>query len=132
MASLRSILLSTGLVALASAFTPPNFNDQTFGALLQPDLSNPVTQGQTFQVTWDTSKAATGETVSLVLCNGPGSNCVLQSSAIVEGLDATSGAYSWAVPCALPVGTQNTDSGYGMLIIVDGTGQFQCTLSTIL
>ena len=46
-------------------------------------------------------------------------------TAIVEGIAAGSEAYEWDVPCSLPQGKQATSSGYGMLIIEDGTGIFQ-------
>lgn len=120
---MKSVLSAAGLVAVASAFTQPT--SQTFGSLLTPDLSSPVTTGQEYTITWTPSYVA-AQTISLVLCNGPGSNCVLQSSAIVEGVSAALGSYSWNVPCSLSAGIQQTDSGYGMLIIVDGTGEFQC------
>lgn len=119
---MKSFLSVAGVIAAASAYTQPT--TQTFGALLTPDLNTPVTTGETYSVTWAPSSVA-GQTVSLVLCNGPGANCVLQASAIVEGVSASAGSYSWSVPCSLPEGTQQTESGYGMLIIVDGTGEFQ-------
>ena len=46
-------------------------------------------------------------------------------TAIVEGVAASSQAYEWDVPCSLPEGKQQTSTGYGMLIIEDGTGIFQ-------
>jgi len=64
-------------------------------------------------------------TVSLVLCHGPSTNCVNSPSAIVENLPAAQKSYDWSVPCDLAPGTEGTDTGYGMLIIVDGTGEFQ-------
>ncbi|OCT45065.1 hypothetical protein CLCR_06021 [Cladophialophora carrionii] len=118
------ILLAAGLATAAHAFTQPK--DQTWGALLTPDTSNSVTQGKDFSVTWDPSGHATdGVTVSLVLCHGPGSNCVLSDSAIAEGLPASQKSFDWKVPCDLAPGKQSTSTGYGMLIIVDGTGEFQ-------
>ncbi|EXJ55832.1 hypothetical protein A1O7_08763 [Cladophialophora yegresii CBS 114405] len=118
------ILLAAGLATAAHAFTQPK--DQTWGPLLTPDLSNSVTQGKDFSVTWDPSGHPTdGVTVSLVLCHGPGSNCVLSDSAIAEGIPAAQKSFDWKVPCDLAPGTQSTDTGYGMLIIVDGTGEFQ-------
>jgi hypothetical protein len=87
----------------------------------------PVTQGKDFSVTWDPASHPTdGVTVSLVLCHGPGSNCVLADSAIAEGIPAAQKSFDWKVPCDLAPGTQSTATGYGMLIIVDGTGEFQC------
>ena len=120
---MKSIISAAGLIAAASAFTQP-VQPPTFGSLYTPDVTTPVTTGQAYTITWAPGSAS--QTVSLVLCNGPSSNCVLQSSAIVEGVSASAGSYSWNVPCSLPEGTQNTASGYGMLIIVDGTGEFQC------
>jgi len=77
-------------------------------------------------VTWDPSGHKTdGVTVSLVLCHGPSSNCVPSDTAIVEGLPAAQKSYQWSVPSDLAPGKQSTDTGYGMLIIVDGTGEFQ-------
>lgn len=125
---MKSIIAAAGLAAVAQAFTQP-VQPPTYGALLTPDLNTPVTTGQTYQITWSPKQPADGVTVSLVLCNGPSTNCVLQSSAIVEGVPAAQGSYSWNVPCSLPAGVQNTDTGYGMLIIVDGTGEFQCKSS---
>lgn len=127
---MKSIIAAAGLVAVAQAFTPP-VQPPSYGALLTPNTGSPVTTGQTYQVTWDALQPADGVTVSLVLCNGPSSNCVLQSTAIVENVPASAGSYSWSVPCSLPAGVQDTSTGYGMLIIVDGTGQFQCKSSLI-
>ena len=128
---MKSILSVTGLVAAASAFTQP-VQPPTYGSLLTPDVNNPVTTGQTFTVTWSPKQPADGQTISLVLCNGPGANCVLQNTAIVEGVPASAGKYSWNVPCSLPEGVQSTATGYGMLIIVDGTGEFQCKSTSYL
>lgn len=66
---MRSYIIASGLVASAVAFTQPT--DATWGPLTQPDLTHPVTQGQTFTVTWDPEDHETeGVTVSLVLCQG--------------------------------------------------------------
>ncbi|KIW90738.1 uncharacterized protein Z519_08521 [Cladophialophora bantiana CBS 173.52] len=124
MPSLVASLLAAGLATLAQAYTAPG--EQTWGPLLTPDLSNPVTQGEDFTVTWDPEDHPTdGVTVSLVLCHGPSTNCVLQDTAIASGIPAAQKSFDWKVPCDLAPGTKNTDTGYGMLIIVDGTGEFQ-------
>ena len=121
---MRSFLIAGGLVAAVQAFTQPTAG--TWGPLLEPSLSSPVTQGETFDITWDPESHPTdGVTVSLVLCRGSGANCVPDTTAIIEKVPADVKSVSWAVPCDLPVGTQSTDTGYGMLIIVDGTGEFQ-------
>ncbi|ETN46096.1 uncharacterized protein HMPREF1541_00280 [Cyphellophora europaea CBS 101466] len=119
---MQSIFALAALAPLAYAFTQPT--DATFGALLTPDLSSPVTQGESYKVTWD----ATGHeksTVSLVLCRGDSTNCVTDKTAIVEKVPAGAASYEWDVPCSLPAGKQATSTGYGMLIIEDGTGIFQ-------
>lgn len=125
---MKSFIVAAGLVAIAQAFTPP-VQPPSYGALLTPNTQSPVTTGQTFQVTWDPLTPTDGVTVSLVLCNGPSTNCVLQNTAIASGIPAAQASYSWSVPCSLPAGVQDTATGYGMLIIVDGTGQFQCKSS---
>lgn len=120
---LKSIIFAAGFAAVATAFTQPK--SQTYGALLTPSLDSPVTTGQDYTVTWTPNQPADGVTVSLVLCNGPGSNCALQNTAIAENIPAGSGKFKWSVPCSLPAGVAQTSTGYGMLIIVDGTGEFQ-------
>lgn len=117
-----SVYALAAIAPLAYAYTQPT--EATFGALLTPDLSSPVTQGETYSVTWD----ATGHekaTVSLVLCRGDSTNCVNDKNAIVEAIPAGKESYEWAVPCSLTAGKQATSTGYGMLIIEDGTGIFQ-------
>lgn len=117
-----TLLLS--LLALASAYTQPK--KQTWGPLLLPDTTHPVTQGKPFTITWDPSGHPTqGVTVSLVLCKGPPTNCVPNKKAIVEGIPAGKKKYVWNVPKNLRPGKAGTQRGNGMLIIVDGTGEFQ-------
>jgi len=117
-------LFATALATVAQAYTKPGAN--TWGPLLTPDLSHPVTQGKDFTVTWDPESHDTdGVTVSLVLCHGNSANCVLADDAIASGIPADQKSFDWKVPCDLTPGTQSTATGYGMLIIVDGTGEFQ-------
>ncbi|RMZ89534.1 hypothetical protein DV736_g3232, partial [Chaetothyriales sp. CBS 134916] len=124
MSVIRSAILGGVLASLAYAFTEPT--TASWGPLLTPNLGSPVTQGETYTITWDPESHPTdGVTVSLVLCSGPSSNCVTAPSAIIEGVPAAAKSYSWAVPCSLAPGTASTDSGHGLLIIVDGTGEFQ-------
>ncbi|KAK5074123.1 hypothetical protein LTR64_006732 [Lithohypha guttulata] len=121
---MKTVVSAAGLVAAVSAFTQP-VQPPTYGSLLRPDSNTPVTTGQTYEITWTPTPSTPDGTVSLVLCNGPSSNCVLQSSAIIERVPASAGKYSWNVPCTLAEGVQSTASGYGMLVIEDGTGRFQ-------
>lgn len=124
MSTISRASLLTLLATIASAYTPPT--TASWGPLLFPSLSSPVTQGQSFTVTWDPETHPTTDvTVSLVLCHGPSTNCVDSPTAIVENIPAAQKSYSWDVPCSLSPGTASTDTGYGMLVIVDGTGEFQ-------
>lgn len=119
------VVLAATFATLAYGYTQPT--NQTWGALNSPSLNDPVTQGQTAKVIWDpTGHDTDGVTVSLVLCHGDTTNCVDAPDAIASGLPADQKEYDWDVPCTLAPGTQLTDSGYGMLIIVDQTGEFQC------
>ncbi|EXJ84549.1 hypothetical protein A1O3_05218 [Capronia epimyces CBS 606.96] len=119
---MRSVLVSfcaAGLATFAHAYTQPKA--LTWGPLLTPSLSDPVNQGKQFNVTWDPEEHPTdGVTVSLVLCRGPPSNCVLADTAIASGIPAGQKSYDWTVPCDLAPG-----GDHGMLIIVDGTGEYQ-------
>ncbi|EXJ94262.1 hypothetical protein A1O1_02655 [Capronia coronata CBS 617.96] len=124
MRSIQAFLGAAGLVTFAHAYTKPGAS--TWGPLLTPDLSQPITQGKEVQVTWDPESHPTdGVTVSLVLCHGASSNCVPADTAIASGIPADQKSFNWSVPCDLAPGKQSTDTGYGMLIIVDGTGEFQ-------
>ncbi|KIY03881.1 uncharacterized protein Z520_00572 [Fonsecaea multimorphosa CBS 102226] len=124
MPSFAASLFAAGLATLAHAYTAPGA--QTWGPLLTPDTTDAVTQGKEFTVTWDPEDHPTdGVTVSLVLCHGPSTNCVLSDTAIASGIPAAQKSFDWQVPCDLAPGTASTDTGYGMLIIVDGTGEFQ-------
>ena len=128
---MKSFFAAAGVLAIASAqgFTKPGA--QTYGALVSPDTTTPVTTGQQFTVKWTPNQPATGVKVSLVLCSGPSTNCVLQDTAIASGLDASAGQYTWNVPCSLPAAASTATTGNGMLIIVDGTGEFQCKFNPL-
>ncbi|KAF7185368.1 hypothetical protein HII31_13347 [Pseudocercospora fuligena] len=118
-------LLLLGTLSLVSAYTKPQANP-TWNALRLPDLTHPVTKGKPFTVTWDgTPKKVDGVTVSLVLCRGNSNTCKVDDKALVEKVPASQKSWTWNVPCDLKPGTAKTDSGYGMLVIVDGTGEFQ-------
>lgn len=117
--SLRA-LFTAGLAAfgpLASAYTTPK-GDPTGNAIYEPGLNSIVPVGKPFTITWEPD---TEGTVSLVLLHGPSTNCV-PIKTIVEGINNT-GSYDW---------TPSTDLApnktyYGIELVVDGTGQYQCT-----
>ncbi|KAK3720807.1 hypothetical protein LTR37_003470 [Vermiconidia calcicola] len=105
-----STFLSAAFFALGSAYTQPT--TATWGPLLLPDLTHPVTQGKVFDIQWDPQSHPTaGVTVSLVLCRGPSTNCVTDKKAIVEGIPAGRKHYKWRVPAGLKPGKKNTKTG---------------------
>lgn len=119
---LLTILSTLGLV---SAYTQPQAEPK-WGPLRLPDTTHPVTKGAPFVVTWDPTGFKTeGVTVSLVLCRGNSNTCKRDEKALVEKIPAAQKTWTWNVPCTLTPGVHNTDTGYGMLVIVDGTGEFQ-------
>ncbi|EME41469.1 hypothetical protein DOTSEDRAFT_135662 [Dothistroma septosporum NZE10] len=122
---------ATLFLGLTSAYHQP-VQPPSWGALTRPDTAHPVTKGQPYRITWD-YKAPT-KTVSLVLCRGPSNNCVSDPEPIECGksVDAKQGYLDWTPACFLPPGQANTNSGYGMLVIDDETGEFQYSMQFTL
>ncbi|KAK4619618.1 Ecp44 [Fulvia fulva] len=122
---LTNILTTATLfLGLTSAYTQPK-QPPSWGALTRPDTTHPVTKGVPFRVTWDYKAPA--KTVSLVICRGPPTNCKPDPQPIKGGsrVPASQGYVDWTPACHLPPGKAGTQSGYGMLVIVDETGEFQ-------
>lgn len=112
-------LLTAGLAAfapLASAYTTPK-GDPTGNAIYEPGLNSVVPVGKPFSITWEPTTK--GE-VSLVLLHGCPKNCVAIDT-IVEKIENT-GSYDWTPASTLASGK----TGYGIELIVEGTGQYQC------
>lgn len=113
-------LFTAGLAAfapLASAYTTPK-GDPTGNAIYEPGLNSIVPVGKPFTITWEPD---TKGTVSLVLLHGPSTNCV-PIHTIVEGINNT-GSYDWTPDTSLAP----NKTYYGIELVVDGTGQYQCT-----
>jgi hypothetical protein len=124
----QALLISSAL-SVAHAYHSV-VGDPTWGALLAPDLTHPLVRGAPFDITWDpnyggVTRPVDGVTVSLVLCRGNSNACNPDATAIQENIPAGDKNFTYSVPCDLPLGTQNTDTGYGMLVIVDQTGEYQ-------
>jgi hypothetical protein len=112
-------LFTAGLAAfapLASAYTTPK-GDPTGNAIYEPGLNSIVPVGKPFTITWQPD---TKGKVSLVLLHGPSTN-VQPIHTIVEGIDNT-GSYDWTPDTSLAP----NKTYYGIELIVDGTGQYQC------
>jgi hypothetical protein len=112
-------LFTAGLAAfapLASAYTTPK-GDPTGNAIYEPGLNSIVPVGKPFTITWQPD---TKGTVSLILLHGPSTN-VKPIQTIVEGIDNT-GSYDWTPDTNLAP----NKTYYGIELIVDATGQYQC------
>lgn len=112
-------LFTAGLAAfapLASAYTTPK-GDPTGNAIYEPGLNSIVPVGKPFTITWQPD---TKGKVSLVLLHGPSTN-VVPIQTIVESIDNT-GSYDWTPDTNLAP----NKTYYGIELIVDGTGQYQC------
>lgn len=106
------------LAPLASAYTTPVGDAPKGNPISMPGLNSVVPVDQAYTVTWEPT---TQGTVSLVLLKGPSSNAVPQY-AIAEKIP-NSGTYSWTPSDALEPG----QTGYGIQLIDDATGQYQYT-----
>lgn len=103
------------LLSVAAAWTQPT-GKNVGNPIRQPDLTHPITAGKPFTITWD---ATSQGTVTLLFLKGPSTN-VIPQFAIAEQI-ANSGSYTWQVPSDIAAG----ESGYGLQIIVDATGDYQ-------
>lgn len=113
-------LFTAGLAAFAplvSAYTTPK-GDPTGNAIYEPGLNSIVPVGKPFTITWEPD---TKGKVSLVLLHGPSTN-VKPIATIVESIDNT-GSYDWTPD----TGLAPNKTYYGIELIVEGTGQYQCT-----
>jgi hypothetical protein len=112
-------LFTAGLAAFApltSAYTTPK-GDPTGNAIYEPGLNSIVPVGKPFTITWEPD---TKGKVSLVLLHGPSTN-VKPIQTIVESIDNT-GSYEWTPDTHLAP----NKTYYGIELVVDGTGQYQC------
>lgn len=108
------------LLPLASAYTQPVGAEPSGNPIYTPGLHDVVPAGEPYTITWDPT---TSGTVTLVLLKGPSNNAVPQY-AIVEEIP-NNGNYIWTPASDLE--PSNGDTGYGIQLIVDATGQYQYT-----
>lgn len=103
--------------ALAAAYTQPDYNKSPEGnAITSPGLGEQVPEGKAYEIKWEPT---VGKTVSLVLLRGPSEN-VKPLETIVESIP-NSGSYKWTPGSNLTPDTTH----YGLLLVVEGTGQYQ-------
>ena len=114
-------LFTAGLAAMTpfvAAYTQPQGDSPSGNAISQPGLNSVVPAGQAFTITWEPS---TKGKVSLLLCKGPSTNCVITST-IADSIE-NSGTYAWTPSTDL---APSQPTGYGIELVVEGTGEYQC------
>ncbi len=114
-----SLFVAAGLASLASAFTTPVSGPEG-NPISKPGLQEAVPVCKPYQITWDPT---TEGTVTIVLLRGPSEN-IVPLYPIVERVENT-GSYSWTPKYDL----EDDVTHYGLQIIVDSNGQYQCKLS---
>lgn len=115
-------VFAAGLAALsplASAYTTPVGNSPSGNAIYTPSLHQVVPVGKAFNITWNPT---TKGNVALVLLKGPSDDAVIYST-IADSID-NSGSYLWTPSSELSPNT--TGYGYGIELIVEKTGEYQC------
>lgn len=100
-----------------SAITPPDYSKSGSGnPIYTPGLKEQVPVGKPYEITWNPT---TEGKISLQLLRGP-SNNVVPIATLADSVDNT-GSFSWTPSKEL----ESDTSGYGLLIVVEGTGQYQ-------
>ncbi|CAG8888245.1 unnamed protein product [Penicillium egyptiacum] len=107
----------SALVAVAAAYTAPDYTQNPSGnAIVSPGLNEIVPEGKAYTIKW--TPTTTGP-ISLVLLRGP-SNNVVPLKTLAESIP-NSGEFKWTPGSDLEADT----SHYGLLLVVEGTGQYQ-------
>lgn len=110
-----AIVLFAGLAA-AQRHAPVG---EPSGNPITRPLNEIVPKCEPFTITWTPT---TANTVSVLLLKGPSTNVVKFGPSLAEGI-VNGGSLSWTPAADLPVTADNT--GYGLQIIDDVTGQYQ-------
>ncbi|CAI7619432.1 unnamed protein product [Penicillium viridicatum] len=102
----------SALVGLSAAYTAPDYTKNPTGnAITSPGLNEIVPEGKTYTIKW--SPTTTGP-ISLVLLRGPSTN-------VVPLKTLADGEFKWTPGSDLEADV----SHYGLLLVVEGTGQYQ-------
>jgi len=115
-----SLILSTLLTSLVSAYTTPIGSTPSGNPISAPSLDQQIPVGTPFVITWTPT---TSGTVTLLLLRGPSEN-IIPLYPIVEKIPNT-GNYVWTPATDLEADVTH----YGIQLIVDADGQYQCRFS---
>lgn len=105
-------------LASVNAYTEPT-TGPSGNPIAQPSLNEIVPVGEPYSITWEPTCEGT---VTILLLKGPTENVIPQFP-IVE-LTPNDGEYTWTPGTDLEAG----ETGYGLQLICDATGEFQCKL----
>ncbi|KAJ9191472.1 hypothetical protein DTO166G4_2009 [Paecilomyces variotii] len=112
-----AISILSALAATVSAATTPDYSQGPSGnPIALPGLNDQVPVGQPYQIKW---QPTTPGDVSIWLLRGPSSN--VQPIATLASNIPNSGEFTWTPSTSL----QDDVTHYGLIIIVEGTGQYQ-------
>ncbi|OJD16321.1 hypothetical protein AJ78_03490 [Emergomyces pasteurianus Ep9510] len=107
----------TAFAALAAAATKPDYSKEPEGnPIAHPGLKEIVPVGKPYKIQW---QPTTDGEVSLILLRGPSNN--VKPIGIIADSIVNSGSYEWTPPTDL----EGDVSHYGILLVVEGIGQYQ-------
>ncbi|EFE41204.1 extracellular serine-threonine rich protein [Trichophyton verrucosum HKI 0517] len=113
---MKVTLVVAALAAAVSAVTPPNYSLPPSGNPIgTPGLHEKVPVDKPYAITW---QATTESHVSIMLLHGCPKNCNPVQT-LAENIPNT-GSLSWT-----PSSDLTGDDSYGLVIVVEGTGQYQ-------
>lgn len=105
------------LTALVTAYTQPDYSKHPLGnAINKPSLNEQVPGGKPFAIIWEPT---TQGPITLVLLHGPSTDA--RPLEIIAQNVSNSGKYEWTPASSLTPDATH----YGILLVVEGTGQYQ-------
>ncbi|KAK2813234.1 hypothetical protein FQN50_000912 [Emmonsiellopsis sp. PD_5] len=112
-----SVAIVSVFAAIAAAVTPPDTSKPPSGnPIALPGLGDIVPVGKPYTITWTPT---TKGKVSILLLRGP-SNNVVPIDTLADSI-ANAGTFEWTPSTSL----EGDKTGYGLQIIVEGTGEYQ-------
>lgn len=112
-----TVSILSALAAAVSAATTPDYTKGPSGnPIALPGLNDQVPVGQPYQIKW---QPTTPGDVSIWLLRGPSNN--VKPIATIANNIPNNGEFTWTPSTSL----ENDVTHYGLIIIVEGTGQYQ-------
>ncbi|KAK2736204.1 hypothetical protein FQN55_001736 [Onygenales sp. PD_40] len=112
-----SVAIVSVFAAIAAAVTPPDTSKPPSGNPISlPGLGDIVPVGEPYTITWTPT---TKGKVSILLLRGPSDN-VVPIDTLADSI-SNAGTFAWTPSTSL----EGDTTGYGLQIIVEGTGEYQ-------